>query len=441
MPAYVGIDWSESYQDWAAVDHEGTKIEGGRFLETPDGFDDFEARIRALADPETGTLPTIAIETEKGLTVANLRRRGYAVYAINPLKVSNYRTRKATSRGKSDKGDAMMIANIVRTDPDDHRALPNITPSGHAMTVLSRAHQDEIWRVTSIAAEMRSVLRTYYPTALEVYPTKTLVSDEARTVLRALPTPTAAAAKRAAGWKTLLRDSGRVKYIDRDAARRIESFRAPTLRVDPVEEAALGARLQALITTLDGAVTAQRTIEEQMMNAVRQHHYYPLLQPIVGIGDTIAARLLGEIGDDPYRFDNKNSIRSYAGTAPITRASGKSMVVNRRRVKNNRLNNAMYMWAFSAARFSPGAKMHYGVRREQGERHAAALRNLGNRLIGCLWHCMTTGEVWDEHRVWGHRYTLPPAMPLTVDLDSEEMRLETTLEGFDAAMEAAAETA
>jgi transposase len=107
-------------------------------------------------------------------------------------------------------------------------------------------------------------------------------------------------------------------------------------------------------------------------------------------------RVLAEIGDDRSRFQDAKGLKAYAGAAPITRASGKTKAVTHRRIKNNRLNAAGYIWAFSALTASPGARAHYDRRKDAGDRHAAAERNLFSRLLGCLWHCLTTGQHYDE---------------------------------------------
>jgi hypothetical protein len=106
--------------------------------------------------------------------------------------------------------------------------------------------------------------------------------------------------------------------------------------------------------------------------------------------------VLAEIGDDRSRFQDAKGLKAYAGAAPITRASGKSRSVTHRKVKNNRLAAAGYTWAFSALTASPGARRHYDRRREDGDRHAAAQRNLFGRMLGCLHHCLATGQHYDE---------------------------------------------
>jgi transposase len=106
--------------------------------------------------------------------------------------------------------------------------------------------------------------------------------------------------------------------------------------------------------------------------------------------------VLAETGDDRSRFADAKGLKAYAGASPITRASGKTRAVLHRRVKNSRLAAAGYLWAFSAISASPGARSHYDKRKKDGDRHAAAQRNLFGRLLGCLHHCLATGQHYDE---------------------------------------------
>ncbi|GAA4009876.1 hypothetical protein GCM10022232_58410 [Streptomyces plumbiresistens] len=62
----------------------------------------------------------------------------------------------------------------------------------------------------------------------------------------------------------------------------------------------------------------------------------------------------------------------------------------------HRLNHAGYLWAFASLRTSTGANAHYRRRREHGDWHAAAQRNLFNRMIGQLYHCLQRRELFDE---------------------------------------------
>ena len=119
--------------------------------------------------------------------------------------------------------------------------------------------------------------------------------------------------------------------------------------------------------------------------------------------------MLAEIGDDRSRFQDAKGLKAYVGAAPITRASGKTRSVTHRKIKNNRLNAAGYSWAFSALTASPGARNHYDRRKNAGDRHAAAERNLFSRLLGCLHYCLTTGQEYDEATAFPARTKQPAA--------------------------------
>ena len=426
----VGIDWSEDKQDWACIYEDGGHVLArGRFTETAASFDQFDAELRRLADLHNeGVLPTVCIETDKNLTVANLRERGYIVYAVNPLTVARYRSTQAVSRGKSDKSDAALIANILRLDAH-HRPMHNPSDAAVELGVLARAHQDAVWRIDRNTGEVRSLLRLYYPAALHAFDTpkkkqtkSALATSHLRAVLRHAPTPTRARRVRESTWVDVLTTAGRQRGQEKDAARLRALFREPALAQPASKESAYGEMLLGLLTSLDAACKSQQQLEVKMVAALYAHPAWPILEGIPGMGEVTAARILGELGDDPTRFANVRSVRAYSGTAPITRASGKSHVVNRRVVKNNRLAHGLYWWSFNAAS-TPSGKAAYTHRREvQGDKQNAALRNIANRLVGCLWHCLSTGEMWDDSSAWRSFYV--PAQTSTAE---EEPDTDETL--------------
>ena len=119
--------------------------------------------------------------------------------------------------------------------------------------------------------------------------------------------------------------------------------------------------------------------------------------------------MLAEIGDDRSRFADARALKAYAGAAPVTRASGKSLTVMHRRVKNQRLASVGYVWAFAALTASPGARAHYDRRKTAGDRHIAAQRNLFNRMIGILHHCLETRTRYHENTAFPNTDTTTPA--------------------------------
>jgi transposase len=168
------------------------------------------------------------------------------------------------------------------------------------------------------------------------------------------------------------------------------------MRQLPLVEQAMGQQALALLSQLDAACAAAADLERAVTESFNLHPDAGIITSFPGLGALTGARVLAETGDDRSRFQDAKGLKAYAGAAPITRASGKSTSVTHRRVKNNRLAAVGYIWAFAALTASPGARAHYDRRKDTGDRHTAAQRNLFGRLLSCLHHCLITGEDYDE---------------------------------------------
>jgi transposase len=353
-------------------------------------------------DSKDSPIP-VAIETSRGLLVAVLRTGKRQVFAINPMAAARYRDRTSVSRKKSDPGDALVLANILRTDMHAHRKLPDDSDLGRAVAVLARAQQDATWNRQQISNQLRSLLREYYPSALAAFaPWRNgLCRREAHELLRAAPTPAKAARLTRTQLEAALKRAGRQRGIDAEAERLREVFRADWAHQPPLVEDALGKQLLALLLQLEAACTAADDLAEAVEEAFPQHPDAEIILSFPGLGVQLGARVLAEIGDDKARFADARGLKAYAGASPITRASGKKSSITRRWVKNDRLNHAGYLWAFASITASPGAKTHYRRRRDDhGDWHAAAQRNLFNRMLGQLYHCLQHHTLFDEHTAY-----------------------------------------
>lgn len=197
-----------------------------------------------------------------------------------------------------------------------------------------------------------------------------------------------------------LRRGGRQRGADRVATQLHDALRRPQLRQDRLVEQAMATQALRLLATLDVECGSVEKLGQAVAEAFTQHPDYAIITSFPGLGDLTGARVLGEIGDDRSRFLDARALKAYAGSAPVTRASGRSISITRRRVKNNRLAAAGWIWAFVASSKSPGASVHHRRRREAGDHHAAALRNLFNRLLGQLWHCLQTDQLYDPAKAY-----------------------------------------
>jgi transposase len=406
-----GIDWAQDHHDVAVVDERGGVVCAERIGNDAAGL----ARLLEILteqDPADRRLE-VAIETGRGLLVAGLRAAGRTVFAINPLAVSRYRDRYRSSRSKSDAFDAMVLANVLRTDRDAHRPLPDDTEQVRALQVLCRAQEDAVWDKITVTNRIRALLKAYFPAAVAAFERGGKHRPESptcRTILTAAPTPREASALTERRLAALLRKAGRRRGIDAEAARLHGYFHAKQMRQPKAVEQAMGVALRGLVRQLDAICDALAELESLIDAAFLAHPDGRIISSVPGLGVALGARLLAEIGDDHSRFADGRALKAFAGAAPVTRASGRSTFVHARRAKNNRMAAVGHVWALAAVRHDPQWEARYRARRAAGDRHVTALRKMFNSMLGKLHHCLTTGELYQPDEAF--RPDLPaPAVP------------------------------
>lgn len=402
-----GIDWAQDHHDIAIVNTDGRLVAKRRIPESVAGFAELAAMLADAGDDPENPIP-VAIETPRGLLVAALRASGRPVYPINPMSVARYRERTSMSGKKSDHGDAVTLANILRTDIEQHRRLPADTELARSITVLARAHQDATWRRTRAGNELRSLLREYFPGFLQAFVERPggISSPEARAVLAIATTPAKAARLSKPQIVAALRRAGRQRGLDTLAATIQQHLRQPQLRHPAIVEDAFGVQALAVLATLDAECASVDRLGEATAAAFASHPDHRIITSFVGVGDLTGARLLAEIGDDRTRFADARALKAFAGSASVTKASGRSIRITHRHVKNNRLAAVGFVWAFVASGCQGPTRDHYLARRDHGDRHPAALRHLHNRMLGQLYHCLQTGQTYDPIKAYG-----PPPPP------------------------------
>lgn len=410
MRRYCGIDWAEGHHDIAIVDQDGTLVSKKRISDDPAGFTTLAELLTAAGDTAEDPIP-VAIETPRGLMVAAIRATGRAVYAINPMAVARYRERHTMARAKSDHADAMTLANILRVDAHMHRPIPADTELAQAIAVLARAQQDAVWRRTKASNELRSLLREYHPMFLAAFASSSatnLAKPEVRAILAIAPTPAAAAKLTRARVAAALRRAGRKRGVEVLAEEIVAKLRRPGLRQPELVEKAMGRQALVLLATLDAACAGADDLEQAAADEFRKHSDYAIITSFPGLADLTGARVLAEIGDDRRRFADARALKAYAGSAPVTRASGRSISITFRRIKNDRLAAAGWVWGFSAGSNPGPAREHYLRRRAHGDRHSAALRHLVNKMLGQLYYCLQNRHEFDPIKAFSHPATPAP---------------------------------
>jgi transposase len=402
---FVGDDWSEDHHDVCLMDQAGKRLASRRLPEGLTGIRQLHELIAEHAEEPDQVV--IGIETDRGLWAGALAAAGYQVFAVNPLAAARYRDRHHVSGGKSDASDAKLLADLVRTDRHNHRPIAGDSLDAEAIKVLARAHQSLIWARTRHTNAMRSALREYYPAALLAF--EDLAHGDALGVLGRAPTPEQGAHLDLPAIQSALKRGGRKRNIaararDIRAALRSEQLAAPA----PVA-AAFGATTRAAVGIIAELNRQIAELEISLAEHFETHPDADIYRSLPGLGVVLGARVLGEFGDDPNRYTDAKSRRNYAGTSPLTVASGKKRAVLARHIRNRRLYDAIDHWALGAINNSPGARAFYDQHRAAGDLHHQALRALGNRLVGILHGCLRHRTLYSEHTAWAHRQTTQAA--------------------------------
>ncbi|MFC0866385.1 IS110 family transposase, partial [Sphaerimonospora cavernae] len=393
---FVGDDWSEDHHDVELMDTSGRRLAKARLPEGVAGM----ARLHAMIGEHLGEdaedaadQVVVGIETDRGPWVQALIAAGYRVFAINPLQASRYRERHGVSGAKSDAGDAHVLADMVRTDSHQLRTVAGDSAQAAAVKVVARAHKTLIWERTRHAQRLRHSLRDYFPAALEAF--EDLTAADTLELLAKAPDPASAAKLTVAQITAALKRARRRGIADK-AAKIQAALRAEHLGQPEIVAAAYAATVRsaaAVLTVLNEQITV---LQGQVEAHFGQHPDAKIILSQPGLGPILGARVLAEFGDDPKRYASAKARKNYAGTSPITRASGKKKVVLARYIHNDRLIDALGVQAFSALQASPGARAYYDEIRAREVSHYAALRQLANRLVGILHGCLKTGTLYDE---------------------------------------------
>jgi transposase len=246
---------------------------------------------------------------------------------------------------------------------------------------------------------LRHGLREYFPAALEAF--EDLTAQDALELLTKAPDPGSAARLTLTQITAALKRARR-HHAAQKAARIQSALRAEHLGRPEVLTAAYAATTRATVAVLIALNEQIKTMQGEVETHFGRHPAAEIVLSQPGLGPVLGARVLAEFGDDPDRYASAKARKNYAGTSPITRASGKKKSVHARFIRNDRLIDALMAQAFAALSCSPGARAYYDRLRAREVGHQAALRQLANRLVGILHGCLKTRTPYDETTAWSH---------------------------------------
>jgi transposase len=409
---FVGDDWAEGHHDLQVEDDQGRVLGRRRVDEGVAGVARFHELVAQFLGDDAGPEQVVVgIETDRGPWVQALHAAGYGVFAVNPKLAARHREALVLSGAKDDKTDAHTLADLVRTRRHQLRRFEPDSQVAAGVKVLARAHQSLIQERTRHVLRLRAALRDYFPAALEAYQqgTLTLTGPDVLALLTKAPTP-AAAAKLTTGQITAaLKTAGRRGDLAGRAAAVQAALRTEQLSQSEIVTAAYAATVVSTVAILQTLNTQIPALAEGVEASFGRHPDVEIYRSLPGLGAILGARVLAEFGDAPGRYTDAKARKNYAGTSPITRQSGKLKTVHARYIHNNRLINAIDLWASAATLHDPHVHTYYQQLRNRGLGHHTALRQIGNRLVGILHGCLKTHTHYNPQTAWAHRTTTQAA--------------------------------
>ena len=398
MRFFVGIDWASQAHAVCVLDDAGRLHWQGAVPHTAEGLTELLGRLRRFR--ARGALQ-VALERPSGLLVDTLVEAELAVVPIHPNALKASRPRYSAAGGKSDPGDAFILADLLRTD--GHRFRPRRPPSDdtRALRALVRGRDDLVAHRLALANQLRALLERFWPGAAAIF--ADVASPIALAFLTRYPTPHRAARL---GEKRLAQFLGQHAYCGRrPVAELLARLRtAPASHVGEAEAEASSEVVRALVAVLTPLGTHLQLLSAAITAALPQHPDGPLVQSLPRSGAVNAAQILAELGDDRARFPSAEHLAAEGGLAPVTHASGKHHAVVFRWACNKRLRRALTTFADNSRHASQWAARVYQRARARGCRHPHAIRILARAWARILWRCWQDRALYDVAR---HRAAQP----------------------------------
>jgi transposase len=389
MGYFVGLDWAQQEHAVWVLDERGGTAGKVTIAHSAAGLTELMERLGKIAPPSE---MRVAIERPTGVLVDTLVEHGFAVVAIHPNAVKASRPRYSAAQGKTDLGDAYLLADLLRTDGHRFRTLTPLSDETKALRGLVRVRDDLVAQRVALANQLRCLLEQFWPGAAGVF--ADVESPIALDFLDRYPTPASAAAlgeKRMGAFIARHAYSGR-----RSAAELVERLRAaPKAVAGDVEAEAKGECVRALVAVLRPLVAQIATLTTAVEHAVEAHPDAQIVTPLFRSGRVCAGQLLAELGDDRGRFGSADQLAAEAGVAPVTQESGKHRAVTFRYACNKRLRAAFVTLADTTRHTSPWAGAVYQRARDRGCEHAHAIRILARAWCRVIWTCWQKRVAYD----------------------------------------------
>ena len=407
--AWIGLDWGHQQHAFALQDRSGHS-ERGPLVHTSENLHQW---LRQIGQRYGGRPVALAIEASRGAVIhALLNYAWLTIYPINPITSARYRVAFTPSGAKDDQPDADVLLELVRDHAAKLRPLEVQDPHTVKLTELVQVRRDIVDRRTQTLNQTTSLLKTYYPQALEL--AGELNTDMALDFLSRWPDLISLkAAKPATIKRFYYQHHVRSTELVQERLEFIQKAEALTTETCRVSVAVLQVR--HLVDPLRAFRKHISLFDKEIHNAFREHPEAALYRDLPGAGPQLAPRLCAAFGTLRSTYPDPASLQKNAGVAPVRVKSGNQLWTHWRWQAPKFLRQTFVEWAGQTVVHCPWATHYYERMKNKGKKHAAILRALAFKWIRILWKCWKDRKPYDEAaylKQLSHRKS-PNAIPAT----------------------------
>jgi transposase len=389
--AWIGLDWADQRHVLSLQAEGSTQVEAAVLDQTPEALQQWLSQLRARF---VGRRVALALEQARGALLYALMTQDFLVlYPINPKSLAKFREALYPSGSKDDPNDAALLREFLQKHHQHLRAWEPDDSLTRQLRLLTEFRRQLVNARTRLTNQLTSLLKQYYPQALEW--AGSLDTQQACDFLQRWPTLSAL-------QKTT---PGRLrKFYTRHSCRRSELINrrlqqieaAQPLTTDEAVIAALSLRVQALVGQLQALRPALEQYDQQIESLFSQHPDHDLFASFPGAGPALAPRLLAAFGSQRARFQTAGEVQQLSGIAPVTKRSGRSLVVQRRWACPKFCLQTFHEYAGQSRLQCDWANDYYQQLRVRGKGHHAAIRALAFRWIRIQFRCWQARTPYDE---------------------------------------------
>jgi len=377
---FVGIDWAAESHDLCVLDEAGRIRDRAGIAHSREGLESLVRRLDRLAR-EGDVL--VGIERPEGRLVDKILEAGYPIVIVPTFAMKDFRRRYAVGGAKSDRGDAYVIADVVRTDGHRLRRLEPLGPETRALRAVVRARDDLVDQRVALGNQLGACLQAFWPGAAVIFADVT--SDISLSFLERYPTPESSAGLGEQRLASFLKQAG---YSGRRPARELlERLRSAPPGVTGVEAEARGDTVRAMVRTLRALNASIKDLNRSVVAHLGEHPDAKVFTSLPRSGQINAAQMLAEWGDCREAYEHPDQVAMLGGLCPVTHASGKHRDVSFRWACNKRLRVALTTFADNSRHASPWAAEIYGKAVARGCDHPHAVRILARAWVRVIWRC------------------------------------------------------